>query len=183
MSRNKLVKDHRGLRRRPLYSPILLVVLSLLAAGLLFGWIASGWGTTSVILVRHAETADGDDPGLSPAGQARARRLAAMLSEAGLDAVFVSQARRSRETGAPAAAAAGLSPDEVPAHDIEDLADKLKSHHDGEVVLVVGHSNTLPALADQFGVDIGEIAEDDYGGLWVVTYSRLRGARGLALRY
>ncbi|MEJ2515203.1 MAG: phosphoglycerate mutase family protein [Gammaproteobacteria bacterium] len=183
MSPNKLVKDHRGLRRRPLYSPILLVVLGVVAGGLLLGWIASGWGTTTVILVRHAETLQGDDPGLSPEGRVRAQRLAEMLSPTGLDAVFVSEARRSRETGAPAARVAGLSATEVPARDVQRMAETLKSNHHGEVVLVVGHSNTLPALAERLGVDVGDIAEDDYGGLWVISYSRLRGARDLALRY
>lgn len=178
-----LVKDHRGLRRRPLYSPILLVVLSLVGAALLLGWVATGWGSTTVILVRHAEKAAGEDPGLEPAGQARAEALAALLSESGLDAVFVSEYRRTQETAAPAAAAAGLVPVVVPAMETDRLVGLLKGHHRGEVVLVVGHSNTVPEVAAGLGADVGAIGEDEYGGLWIVSYSRLRGSRALELRY
>lgn len=183
MSNDPLVKDHRGLRRRPIYSPILLVIASLVLAALALGWLAAGWGTTTVLLTRHAEKATGEDPVLSEAGRARAQALASLLAGAGVDAVFVSEARRTRETAALVAAAAGVEPVVVPAKEIGQLVELLKAHHKGEVVLVVGHSNTIPRIAGALGADVGTIDESDYGGLWVVSYSRLRGTRVLALRY
>jgi phosphohistidine phosphatase SixA len=183
LSGDPLVKDHRGLRRRPLYSPILLVAASLVAAAVILGWLAASWGTTTVILTRHAARAEGEDPALTEVGKARARSLSAMLADAGVDAIFVSEYRRTRQTAEPVAAAAGLTPVVVPAGDLDQLEEMLKEHHSGEVVLVVGHSNTIPAVAARLGADIGPIGEDDYGGLWVVSYSRLRGTRVLALRY
>ena len=183
MSTEPLVKDHRGLRRRPIYSPILIVIASLVVGALALGWIAAGWGTTTVVLTRHAEKAGGEDPGLTEAGQVRAEALAKLLAAAGVDAIFVSEARRTRDTAAPAALAAGIEPVVVPGKELDELADLLKAHHKGEVVLVVGHSNTIPALAAALGADIGTIDEGDYSGLWIVSFSRLRGTRVLELRY
>src|SRR5262245_58786206 len=62
---------------------------------------------TVVFVVRHAETTtDPNDPALSAAGQARAQALAQIVAPAQLAAVLSSQFRRTRETGAPAAASA-----------------------------------------------------------------------------
>ena len=183
MSTEPLVKDHRGLRRRPIYSPLLIVIASLVVAALALGWLAAGWGTTTVVLTRHAEKGAGEDPGLTEAGRARAQTLAGLLARAGVDAIFVSEARRTRETAAPVAAAAGIEPIVVSAKEMGSLVDLLKGHHKGEVVLVVGHSNTIPAIAGALGEDIGAISEADYGGLWIVSFSRLRGTRLIELRY
>jgi phosphohistidine phosphatase SixA len=179
-----LKKDHRGLRRRPLYTPLAFVIASVVAVVLAGGWLVASWGSTTVVLVRHAEKLSEDrDPGLSEAGQARAERLAGMLRAAGLDAIYVSEARRTQETAAPVAAAAGVEPRVVPAEASSRLVRRLKWRHRGDVVLVVGHFNTLPEIADRLGAAIGLVDEQDYGGLWVISYSRLRGTRLLTLRY
>jgi phosphohistidine phosphatase SixA len=179
-----LKKDHRGLRRRPLYTPLAIIIASVLAVLLLGGWLVLSWGSTTVVLVRHAEKLpDNNDPGLSELGQAHAERLADLLARAELAAIYTSEARRSRETAAPVAAATGLAPRTVPADKPGRLLWRLKWRHRGDVVLVVGHSNTVPVIADRLGASIGEISEDDYSGLWVISYSRLRGTRLLTLNY
>jgi len=179
-----LKKDHRGLRRRPLYAPLAFILASILGAVLAGGWLVASWGSTTVVLVRHAEQLNDDkDPGLSEAGRARAERLAGMLEAAGLDAIYVSQAKRTQETAAPVAGATGLEPRLVPAEASGRLVRRLKWRHRGDVVLVVGHGNTLPAIAEGLGTPIGLVDEQDYGGLWIVSYSRLRGTRLLTLRY
>ena len=177
-------KDHRGLRRRPLYTPLALVIVSVVAALLVGGWLVASWGTTTVVLVRHGERAhhEGDSP-LSPAGEARAEELARMLRSAGLDAIYVSEALRTRQTAAPTAQAAGLEPEVIPAQKHGKLVRRLKWRHRSDVVLVVGHSNTVPLIAGGLGAPIGVIEADEYSGLWIITYSRLRGTRLLALRY
>jgi phosphohistidine phosphatase SixA len=179
-----LRKDHRGLRRRPLYTPVAILLAVVLIALLGAGWLARAWDTTTIVLVRHAEKlADAGDPGLSEEGHAHAGRLAEILAGAGITAIYVSEARRTRETAAPVAAATGIEPEIVPAREPGRLARRLKSQHRGGVVLVVGHSNTVPAIAEGLGADIPIIDDEDYAGLWVVSYSRLRGTRLLALRY
>lgn len=179
-----LRKDHRGLRRRPLFTPLAIFFATILAALVVGAWLASAWGSTTIVLVRHAEKLGQDsDPGLSAVGQARAERLAQMLGGANLKAVYVSDARRTLDTAAPVAAAAGVEARRIPAADLQQLLRQLKNRHRGEVVLVVGHSNTVPAIADGLGAPIGPIDESEYSGLWIVSYSKLRGTRLLALRY
>jgi broad specificity phosphatase PhoE len=179
-----LKKDHRGLRRRPLYSPFAIMLASIAALVLAVGWLGSAWSSTTIVLVRHADKrADGPDPGLSEQGRAQAERLAGMLAETGLAAIYVSEARRTLETAAPVALATGVVPEVIPAKDLRQLLRRLKSGHRGGVVLVVGHSNTVPAIAAGLGAPIPDIDDADFSGLWIVSHSGLRGTRLLTLRY
>lgn len=179
-----LKKDHRGLRRRPLYTPLALVVGSVLVVVLVVAWLVASWGSTTIVLVRHAEKLEvGEDPGLSEVGRAHAARLAEMLERAGIEAIYVSQARRTQETAAPVAGLAGVEPRVVAADQPKKLLRRLKWRHRSEVVLVVGHSNTVPIIADGLGAEIGLVDAEDYSGLWIISYSRLRGTRLLTLRY
>jgi phosphohistidine phosphatase SixA len=106
-----------------------------------------------------------------------------MLSDASVDAIFVSQYRRTQQTAQPLAAALGLQPVVVPAEEQDRLVEQLRDASDGETVVVVGHSNTLPAIAEALGARLGPVDEADSGGFWVVTVSRLRGTQALTLRY
>lgn len=113
-------------------------------------------GPQTVILVRHAEKASepAGDPGLSAAGQARAEALAAALADAGVDTVLTTQFQRTRATAAPLLAARGLTPTVI------DAAGDTAAHvaavaaavrESGGTVLVVGHSNTVPAIVAALG--------------------------------
>ena len=131
----------------------------------------------TVIVVRHAEAVPdaGRDPALTETGQARARALAEALKDAGLSAVYATQYQRTRLTGTPAAEAAGLQVSvreirgETDAY-VDALVKEVLASHSGRTVLIVGHSNTVPAIVRGFsGVDAGEIAHDSYDTLFVVT--------------
>ena len=131
---------------------------------------------TVVLVVRHAETTtEPNDPGLSTAGQARAEALARIVAPAGLAAVLSSQFRRTRDTGAPAAAAASLAV-EVIAVDASNLgtygarlATAARSHA-GRAVLIVGHSNTVPATVEALaGTTVPPIAETEFDRLYKIT--------------
>jgi phosphohistidine phosphatase SixA len=179
-----LKKDHRGLRRRPLYTPLAIVIGSVLVVALVVAWLIVSWGSTTVVLVRHAERlSDERDPGLSEIGIAHADRLADILERAGIAAIYVSEARRTRETAAPVAARTGVEPQVIDAERHQRLLRRLKWRHRSEVVLVVGHSNTVPLIAAGLGAEIGVVDAEDYSGLWIISYSRLRGTRLLMLRY
>ena len=56
---------------------------------------------TTVLLVRHAEKETGRDPGLTAAGQARARALVEVAKGAGVSAIYHTQLERTRLTAAP----------------------------------------------------------------------------------
>ena len=132
---------------------------------------ATAQGT--VFLVRHAERADTAsgmttaDPSLSDAGRARAVALATLLKDAGITAIFVTEFKRTRETAAPLAETLGVVPAVVPQNDLKALIAKLTSTAGN--ALVVGHSNTLPAMLDAFGVTPPVIGDADFDNLFVVT--------------
>jgi broad specificity phosphatase PhoE len=135
---------------------LLILAISLALAGP----VAAEEGDRMVVyLVRHAEKAAEPrrDPGLTPAGEARARALAERMADAGLDGVVTSQFRRARATAAPTAAALGLEPVVVPyrwrkseSHGAE-VAAAVRGRFAGGAVLVVGHSDTVPAIVAALG--------------------------------
>lgn len=121
-----------------------------------------------VFLVRHAEKLDSSkDTALSPAGEARAKALAAKLKDAGITAIYTSEFRRTQETAKPLAEALGLTPKVHPANDSKGLLELLKK--EGGRALVVGHANTVPEMVRLYGGKLGELREDEFDGLFVVV--------------
>lgn len=135
---------------------------------------------TTVVIVRHAEAVPnaGNDPALSDLGTARANALAVALKDAGVKAVFTTQYQRTVLTGAPAAALLDAPATPLPVQGplepyVKQLVSEVLARHAGSTVLIVGHSNTVPALVKGFsGVDVGDIAHDSYDNLFIVTTSR-----------
>lgn len=126
---------------------------------------------TAVIVVRHAEKVDeSKDPLLSAKGKARAQALARHLKSAGVKAIYVTEYKRTGLTAAPLAAALGLKPIIVPAADPAALIEKIRKDNPADVVLVVGHSNTLPDIVKRLGhPDPVEIGDDEYDSLFVAV--------------
>jgi len=155
--------------------PLFFGVLTLLGVG---GGCASvgerecECACAQVYVVRHAEKESGvDDPGLTPAGVARAEALAGVCARAGVVAVYTTEYRRTRETGAPAAARVGTVVDaSFPAGEEERLAAHVRRAHVGERVLVVGHSNTVGRVVAGLGAGRpADLGEGEYDRLFVVT--------------
>lgn len=123
-----------------------------------------------VFLVRHAERAeDGtDDPPISEAGAERARLLEAMLRDAGVDRIHTTDLKRTRQTGAPLAERLGLGFEVYDPRDLPAFAARLRAAPGRHVVL--GHSNTTPALVSALGGVSGDpIADAEYDRLYVVV--------------
>jgi broad specificity phosphatase PhoE len=129
-----------------------------------------------VLLVRHAERADGGvppkgmtgpaDPDLSAEGRARADRLSALLAESGITKIIVTQFRRTVQTAEPLAKRLGVTPERVTAADAPGLATRLAGYRD-DVVLIIGHSNTVPAAIAALGGPTVTIDETDYSTLFL----------------
>lgn len=128
--------------------------------------------TTTIILVRHAEKADDgtQNPGLTPLGQVRAQKLAAMLAPTGVSAVYSTPYKRTRLTGQPLADLEGLKVQEYAPHN-RDFPLELLQKHEGETILVVGHSNTVPDLVNALtGQSTYEQLEEmEYDKLFIVS--------------
>ncbi|MBI3716728.1 MAG: histidine phosphatase family protein [Betaproteobacteria bacterium] len=137
-------------------------------AALLPAW---SFGQQVVFVVRHVERLDNSaDPGLSVTGEARAQKLAGLLSATALRAIYTTQYQRTLFTGAAVGKQFGLMPVAVPAKEMDALLAKIRSHGKDEAVLVVGHSNTVPAILKGLGYPVEiKIAEEEHDNLFIVV--------------
>ena len=159
----------------PLHRVLLVSLLALL--GCLTP--ATALAQKLVYVVRHAERADGGavpagmttpaDPDLSAEGEARARKIATMLADAGVKAIFTTEYKRTKNTAAPLATKLGVTSQVVVGKDVTGLIDRLKKEHANDIVLVVGHSNTMPAIIKALGGGDVAVADDDYTSMFVVV--------------
>lgn len=146
-----------------------------LIALLLAGMVSAQ--TQTVFLIRHAEKAaePAGDPVLSEPGFARAARLPQLFANAMPAAVFSTQYQRTQLTAQPVAQAAGLavtvlaiSKDDAEAYP-QHVLDGICGLPDGATALVVGHSNTVPAMVSAWtGEPVPPIADDEYDRLFIV---------------
>lgn len=150
--------------------------------------------STVVILVRHAEKAAigggffNSNPPLTPDGERRARDLYAIARRYGVDAVFVTQFQRTRQTAAPTAKGLGLAPRMIPMQGGERLAretvDSIFAHHAGQAVLVVGHQTSVSRMVELLGGPVlGDICSLSYSNLFVVVLTPGRPARVTRTHY
>lgn len=136
---------------------------------------AAAQDSTVILLVRHAEKATiagESDPPLSPAGEVRARVLADVLRSQGVDEVLVTQYRRTQATAAPLASALGIVPDtfSTRAADHPAAVAAAARGHSGRTVLVVGHSNSIPAIITALGAGpMADLCDAEYAHLFVVV--------------
>jgi len=151
----------------------------------------------SIVIVRHAErqTGEGDD-GLSETGRHRADRLAALLKDAGITHIFVSDRRRTLETAQPLAKVRNVSPSRIaiPAQgrgkiDPSELQVRatllaISRLPRTAVVLIVGHSNTVPIFLTRLGYSPSiTIPETEFDNLFVVTPRATRAPSVVRLRF
>ena len=163
-------------------------ITAAIALGALTGGAMPADAQRLVYFVRHAERADGGappagmtapaDPDLSAEGRARADRLASMLADAGITRVVVTEFRLTVQTAEPLLKRLGLSPERVTAADAAALASQLATYRD-DVVLVVGHSNSVPNTIAAMGGPKVTVADNEYSSFFVYvpatrTLSRLR---------
>ena len=142
---------------------------------------------TTVYLVRHAEkdTIPEGDPQLSEAGEERAQRLRHVLEEAGVTAIYATQFRRTQDTVRPLADLLGLEVKIVAASESERLVATIQQDHQGEVVVVCGHSNTVPEIIEALGAGpVAPIEEaNEYDNLYVVRLANGGGAEATTLKF
>lgn len=185
----KTQSDIERRRRRRQRRIQIVIIYSAIAVGL--AWFFESQATTTVIFVRHAEKAavPADNPGLSDAGKQRADELARQLVEAdviaGVDAIYSTSYRRTEETVQPVASALDLPINSYDATNTETIMDEIVRQHKGQIVLVVGHSNTVPALIGNMGASkkVPEIDENEYDNIYIVSIPWFGKTKTIRLRY
>jgi len=130
-----------------------------------------------IVIVRHAEKADDgtSDPPLTTAGQARAKRLAEMLTKAKVVALYATQYQRTQQTLAPLAAQTDLPivvrpiTPEGPREQAVQLAQEILRRDKPGIVVIAGHSNTVDDLTAAFNATpVDELAHSDYDSLFLL---------------
>jgi broad specificity phosphatase PhoE len=185
----KPISDIERRKRRRRRRIQVIVVYTALAFAL--AWFLESQATTTVIFVRHAEkaTLPADDPALSPAGERRAAELKRQLVDAdviaGVDAVYSTPYRRTEDTARPIAEALDIPLNFYDAADTELIMEQIVRDHKGEIILVVGHSNTIPLLIGNMGASkrVPEIAENEYDNIYVVSIPWFGKTKTIRLRY
>jgi broad specificity phosphatase PhoE len=149
----------------------------LMTLALTLGAAASVVAQSTIFFTRHAERADSapgrspsmtSDPELSDAGRARAASLAAMLKDAGITAIYVTEYKRTQQTAAPLAKSLGVTPVVIKASDTAGLVAALRAGNGN--ALVIGHSNTIVDAIKALGIATDmTIGDDEYDNLFVVS--------------
>lgn len=138
---------------------------------LLLLWSVAATAQKAVFVVRHAEKAsesNAPETPLSEAGKARAAALARLLADAGITVIYTSDTVRAKDTAAPLAKQRGLKVEAEDPRPVQ-LAKLIRERHPDDVVLVVGHSNTVGPLLRELGYTGEEKISGDYGHLYVLT--------------
>lgn len=143
----------------------------------------------TVYIVRHAEKAvEGSDPGLTAAGEARARVLSRLMSGDRPDFIITSPLRRTILTAQPTAIERSLPIETidfeggVEAH-VGRIAAQVRDLEADQTVLIVGHSNTVPLIARALGyAEAADMPECEFDRMTVL---HLMGeeAQGQVTRY
>lgn len=163
-------KDYVGLKRRPFLMPIWLAAIG--AAGILvvvglFAWAWSTADSTTVIVIRNAETG------------VRAERLAQMFGDdrapGAIDAIYVQPTQRGRATAAPLATRLGLSAAAVGADDPRALAQRVLADHAGGRILIVAGRHDVPLIAAALAetAQVPPVDEADFGTMFIVGVPRI----------
>ena len=161
-----------------------LLLRAILPALLLCQLAAAQQNVRTIFLVRHAEKAStAADAPLSPEGEKRAECLAAMLKDAGIKQIYVTDVTRTQQTAAPLAKALKIKPTILPAKDPNALIKNL-AYTGGGNILVVGHSDTVPfVIARLQGGTVAPIGENEYDRMFVMTVVEAAGMPVATLHY
>lgn len=147
---------------------------------------ASGLAGDTLLIVRHAEKPDGEgNPGLAPAGEARAKAYADYFAHFQLDGKPVKidtiiassdseNSQRPRLTVTPFSQASGIKIQQpFPDKEVKALAHWLAAGAPNRTILIAWHHGKLPKLLNQLGADTDELfpdgrwPEDTYN--WVIA--------------
>lgn len=135
---------------------------------------------TVCILLRHAEKENyGTDPNLTQAGLLRAEELKRILSSVDIDNIYTTPFNRTRQTASPLALNKGIAITEYsPYESASVFINKILSQNKGRVVVIVGHSNTIPEMLKVLSNNTVNITISDtqFDNIYITKNSELQGS-------
>lgn len=161
------------------------IIFSLFIMLLFSAALSAQTGDITFILLRHAErdnspTANLADRDLTDAGRQRSLRFFETAKPYKPEQIFSTIYRRARETVAPLAQ--NLNADrriQIQIYDfskIEEFVERLLKL-DAKTVVVAGHSNTTPMLANLLIREnkYKDMSENEYDKIWIIKIKRKKG--------
>ena len=144
-------------------------------------------GVTKIFIVRHAEKETGKDPLLTAAGNTRAGDLMRALQNEGIQKIYVSQYRRTQNTGDSLRLQLKIDTVHYLADTLcDNLINTIMEHSDfGKTILIIAHSNTVPQIIRKLGVTdypFGDLPDNEFDNLFVITYKKEK-AKLKAMKY
>lgn len=148
----------------------------------------------AIFLVRHGDTVrqkGNPDVPLSESGERRAVALAALLKESGINVIYTTGLQRTVKTAEPLAGLLSIEPKVNPQlrprakpEDIDQFANRLRTEHRQDIVLVVLHSGSVPALIKALGYPTPiKIPETEFDNLFAIIPRPESAPTVLRLRY
>lgn len=126
--------------------------------------------TTTIYCIRHAEKVDNSkNPDLSPKGYERANQWAYTFEKVPLKAIYSTDFIRTKATAKPTAESKKL---EIITYDTKTLElEKINKNYPGQAVLIVGHSNSIPEMINQFINEKAYTTIEDtvFGNLYIIS--------------
>ena len=145
-------------------------------------------GSKTIYLIRHAEkdTLPEKNPILTQEGYDRSYRLARLFKQTRLDAIYSTLYNRTMHTVDSLATMKGMQTNIYQPKDLRQLNIDIEGNKELNNVIISGHSNTTPAMANVFMgqkvIDAG-FHEDDYDNFLVVNISKEGTKKLYQLRY
>lgn len=163
--------------KKSIITPLLFLVVLL----------SFGQASTTFILVRHAEKADDGtrNPSLNEMGQERAANLAEILSKQEIAALYSTPYKRTQETLQPLADNMKLEVQDYDPYSKGEWLAELYKMHEGKTVVISGHSNTIPSLANALlGTEtFQQFDEKEYSNLIIVVGTKVGEGKLVRLSY
>lgn len=154
--------------KKSILFPVLLLVLCFVS-----GTVAAQ-GRKTILLVRHAEKdtstfANQNDPALTKIGSERAARLAKKLRKYKVGAVYSTNFQRTLNTARPTAERRGVTVQTYDAKKPDELLDQIMKSKTKRF-LIVGHSNTIPDLANKIVKKevFSDLNDEEYGVIYLI---------------
>jgi|SRR5690606_19598012 len=128
---------------------------------------------TTYYLIRHAEkdrtNPNDQDPGLNNEGLERSQRWATYFEPINIDRIYVTGYLRTQQTVSVIASQKAITPISYNAHNLP--IEKLLTETKGKNVLVVGHSNTIPKIANTLLEEnrFKDMEDGDNSTLYIIT--------------
>lgn len=151
----------------------ILIVLAFAVIVLNMGKIAAQSSNKTIVLVRHTEKdttqANNPDPDLSAEGRERAVRLMRAVKKYKPHEIFATAYKRTQQTAEPIARRRNKQIQIYDAGKQNDLVEKIMAS-ETDHYLIVGHSNTIPPLANLLAKKeiFRNLVDAEHGVIWVI---------------